>query len=62
MADSCDQLDTCGLPCPADWEPNADLVGVYGVSAAAKALHVKRDLVSIVSLFRPSVIHPYYLE
>ncbi|CAN0077118.1 unnamed protein product [Pylaiella littoralis] len=32
MAETCDQLDTCGLPCPADWEPRADLVGVYGVA------------------------------
>lgn len=35
MADSCDQLDSCGLPCPAEWEPKADLIEVYGVSTAA---------------------------
>lgn len=32
MSDTCDQLDTCGLPCPAEWTPKADLVEVYGVS------------------------------
>ncbi|CAM9258817.1 unnamed protein product [Ectocarpus sp. 12 AP-2014] len=32
MSDTCDQLDTCGLPCPAEWTPKADLVEVYGVA------------------------------
>lgn len=32
MADTCGQLETCGLPCPADFEPRDDLVKVYGVS------------------------------
>lgn len=33
MADTCDQLESCALPCPAEWEPKADLIEVYGVSA-----------------------------
>lgn len=33
MSDTCDQLESCELPCPAEWEPKADLVEVYGVSA-----------------------------
>ena len=49
MADSCDQFDTCGLPCPAEWESRADLVKVYGVGAIVYLLRL--DFAVVFNLF-----------
>lgn len=55
MSDTCDQLDSCALPCPAEWEPRADLIEVYGVAVIVSIIFFVGIGISTIFLVKGKV-------